>query len=66
MSINEFIKNMAAAGFDGNFRATNGEYTFRGTINTDGTITKIKVQSSDESRQKIKEMYVNAKRTEGV
>lgn len=56
MTVNEFIKSMAAAGFDGSFRATNGEHTFRGTINTDGTISKLKVQSVNESRAKIKEM----------
>lgn len=62
MTVNEFIKSMAAAGFDGSFRATNGEHTFRGTINTDGTISKLKVQSVNESRQKIKEMFGDDKR----
>lgn len=62
MTVNEFIKSMAAAGFDGSFRATNGEHTFRGTINKDGTISKLKVQSVNESRQKIKEMFGDDKR----
>lgn len=56
MSVNEFINKMAEAGFTGNFRATNGEQTFRGTIFVDGTIRKYKVQSVSESRAKIKEM----------
>jgi hypothetical protein len=53
MSVNEFIKNMAAAGLNGNFRATNGEHSYRGTINADGTIEKIKVRTVAESRAEI-------------
>lgn len=61
ISVNEFINRMAQAGFTGSFRATNGEHTFRGTINPDGTVTKIKVQTAEESRAKIREM-LNDKR----
>lgn len=53
MSVNEFIKNMAAAGFTGSFRASNGEQSYRGTINNDGTIDKIKVKTVAESRAEI-------------
>ena len=53
MSVNEFIKNMAAAGFTGIFRATNGEQSYRGTINDDGTIEKVKVRTVAESRAEI-------------
>lgn len=53
MSVNEFIKNMAAAGFTGIFRASNGEHTYLGVINNDGTIEKIKVRSVAESRAEI-------------
>ena len=53
MSVNEFIKNLAAAGFTGSFRASNGEQSFRGTINSDGTIEKVKVRSVAESRAEI-------------
>ena len=56
MSVNEFINNMAKAGFTGIFRATNGEMTIRGTIYADGSIRKYKVVSAEESRAKIKEM----------
>jgi hypothetical protein len=54
-SVNEFIKNMAAAGFDGSFRATNGEHTYRGTIGN-GKVSTIKVQSVAESQRKIREL----------
>ena len=53
MSVNEFIKNMAASGFTGSFRASNGEQSFRGTINSDGTIEKVKVRTVAESRAEI-------------
>ena len=67
MSVNEFINNMAAAGFDGTFRATNGEMTIRGTIDVDGKITKYRVATADESRAKIKEMMdANTKRAKGL
>jgi len=56
MTINEFIKSLAAAGLHGEFRATNGEHTYKGTIKKDGSITTIKVQTVAESRQKIKEI----------
>lgn len=60
MSVNEFIKNMAAAGFTGSFRATNGEQSYRGSIDAGGKISTIKVQTVAESREKIKEMlYAN-------
>jgi hypothetical protein len=53
MSVNEFIKNMAAAGFTGVFRASNGEQSYHGTINSNGTIEKVKVRSVAESRAEI-------------
>ena len=53
MSVNEFIKNLAAAGFTGVFKATNGEQSYCGTINKDGTIEKVKVRSVAESRAEI-------------
>jgi hypothetical protein len=56
MSVNEFIKNLAAAGFTGSFRASNDDAVFRGTINEDGSISKIKVQSIEQSRKFIKDM----------
>lgn len=61
MTVNEFIKNMAAAGFTGDFRATNGEHTFRGSIAEGGVISKVKVQTVEESRNKIKEMFYASK-----
>lgn len=61
MSVNEFIKSMAAAGFDGSFRATNGEHTYRGTIEG-GKISTVKVQSVAESQAKIKELLGHDKR----
>lgn len=60
-SVNEFIKEMAAAGFDGSFRATNGEHTYRGTIG-DGKVSTIKVQSVAESQRKIRELLGDDKR----
>lgn len=56
MSVNEFIKNMAAAGFTGNFRATNDEMTIKGTIYPDGTIKKVRVATYQESKEKIKKI----------
>ena len=53
MSVNEFIKNLAAAGFTGRFKATTGVHSFRGKINADGTIKKIKVRTVAESRAEI-------------
>lgn len=60
-SVNDFIKEMAAAGFDGTFRATNGEHTYRGTIG-DGKVSTIKVQSVAESQRKIRELLGDDKR----
>lgn len=56
MTVNEFIKSMAAAGFTGDFRATNGEHTYRGTIDKDGKVKVIKVQTAEDSRRKINEI----------
>jgi hypothetical protein len=56
MSVNEFIKNMAAAGFTGSFRASNGEQSYRGSIEDGGKISTIKVQTVAESRDKINRM----------
>lgn len=61
MTVNEFLKSLAEAGFTGSFRATNEEYTFCGTINPDCTITKIKVQTVEESRRKINDMLYRSK-----
>jgi hypothetical protein len=55
-TVNQFIKEMDAAGITGNFVATNGEQTYKGTINKDGTIKTIKVQTVNESRRKIREL----------
>tara|TARA_R110000782_G_scaffold191919_1_gene281720 strand:- start:233 stop:424 length:192 start_codon:yes stop_codon:yes gene_type:complete len=57
MTCNEFLKEMKAAGFTGTYRATNGKQTFTGTITADGEINSTKVPSSDESRQKIKDLF---------
>lgn len=56
MTVNEFIKSLAANGLHGEFKATNGEHTYKGTIKPDGSITTIKVQTVEESRQKIKDL----------
>jgi len=61
VSVNEFIKSMAAEGFSGTFRATNGEHTYRGSIE-DGKISTVKVQSVSESQAKIKELFGDDKR----
>lgn len=55
MSVNQFINNMAAAGFSGVFTASNGEMTIKGEIK-DGKVIKRKVPAISESRAKIKEM----------
>jgi len=60
-TVNQFIKEMAAAGFTGNFVATNNQQIYKGTINKDGTIKTVRVQTADESRRKIKEI-LNDKR----
>jgi hypothetical protein len=46
---------MKAAGFTGKFRATDGTRVITGEIET------VKVKTSDESRQKIKDMFKNAR-----
>jgi hypothetical protein len=56
VTVNEFIKKMAESGFTGSFRASNGEQSYHGTINEDGTIDKIKVKSVAESRAEINRM----------
>jgi hypothetical protein len=61
VSVNEFIKNMAAEGFSGSFRATNGDHTYRGTIEN-GKVSIVKVQTAAESRAKIKELLGDDKR----
>jgi hypothetical protein len=61
MTANELIKNMASAGFSGTFRATNGEHTYRGSIE-DGKISIVKVQTVAESRAKIREIFGDDKR----
>ena len=61
MTVNEFIKNMAAAGFTGEFKATNLQHTYRGTIDANGNVSSVKVQTVEESRNKIKEMFYASK-----
>lgn len=55
MSVNQFIENMAAAGFSGAFIASNGIMTIKGEIK-DGKVIKRKVPAINESRAKIKEI----------
>lgn len=57
MTINEFIKNMASAGFSGDFRATNGQHTYRGSIDSNGVIKTVKIQTVSESKEKINEIF---------
>lgn len=57
MTINEFLKEMAAEGFTGDFRATNGVHTYRGFIDRDGTVKTKKVMTVAESREKINEIF---------
>ena len=60
ISCNEWIKRMKAAGFTGKFRATDGVRVFTGEIKQD-KIDTVKVTTSDESRQKIKDMFKNGR-----
>ena len=64
-SVNQFIKEMAQVWADTeqdwNFRATNGEHTYRGSFHK-GEISKIKVQSVAESQRKIREILGDDKR----
>ncbi len=59
-TVNQFLNEMGAAGFDFKFRAKNGEMTIRGECNilNDGSykITKRDVATIAESRQRIKEL----------
>lgn len=59
ISCNEFIKRMKAAGFTGKFRATDGTRVITGEIKKDSTIETVKVKTSTESRQKIKDLFKN-------
>lgn len=58
MTINEFVKSMADAGFDFKFKAENGDMTIVGesVMCADGKciITKRRVMTVDESRKAIK------------
>jgi hypothetical protein len=58
ITCNEFIKRMKAAGFTGKFRATDGTRVITGEIKQD-KIDTVKVKTSTESRQKIKDMFKN-------
>ena len=60
ISCNEWIKRMKAAGFTGKFRATDGKRVITGEITQD-KIETVKVTTSDESRQKIKDMFKNGR-----
>ena len=57
MTINDFLKSMAAEGFTGDFRATNGVHTYRGSIEKGGVVKTFKVQTVAESREKISDMF---------
>jgi hypothetical protein len=56
VSCNEWIKRMKAAGFTGKFRATDGVRVFTGEIKQE-KIESVKVKTSTESRQKIKDLF---------
>jgi hypothetical protein len=58
ISCNEWIKRMKAAGFTGKFRATDGTKVITGEIKQDKVIAT-KIATSNESRQKIKDMFKN-------
>lgn len=58
ISCNEWIKRMKAAGFTGKFRATDGTRVITGEIKQDEVIAT-KIATSNESRQKIKDMFKN-------
>ena len=60
ITCNEWIKRMKAAGFTGKFRATDGTRVITGEITQD-KIETVKVTTSDESRQKIKDMFKNGR-----
>ena len=60
ISCKEWIKRMKAAGFTGKFRATDGKRVITGEIKQD-KIETVKVTTSDESRQKIKDMFKNGR-----
>ena len=57
MSCNDFIKSMKDAGFSFRYRATNGKQVFTGEIKQNGKMFTTKVATSDESRQKIKDLF---------
>jgi len=57
MTCNEFIKSMKDAGFSFRYRATNGKQVFTGEVKQDGEMVTTKVATSDESRQKIKDLF---------
>ena len=61
MTINEFVKSMADAGFEFEFRAQSGDLTIVGEsiMCADGkcTITKRNVRSTNESRAMIRDMF---------
>lgn len=58
----EWIKRMKDAGFTGKFRAVDitGKIVVNGEIKQD-KIETVKVTTSDESRQKIKDMFKNGR-----
>ena len=66
MTVNEFVKSMAEAGFDFTFRATNGEITIVGESVKckDGVcaITKRTITTAAQSRANIKTMFNKDKR----
>lgn len=54
---NQFIKEMKEAGFSFKYRATNGKQVFTGEVKQDGEMVTTKVATSEESRQKIKDLF---------
>lgn len=60
VSCNEWIKRCKKAGLTGTFRAVDitGKIVVNGEITQD-KIETVKVTTSDESRQKIKDMFKN-------
>lgn len=59
MTCNEFVKSMKDAGFDFTYVATSGNMVIRGKVSQSGEHTKTMTQtpSSQESRQRIKDMF---------
>lgn len=61
MTVSEWLKDMAAAGFDGEFTASNGADNYIGEIR-DGKVFSRKLASANESREKIKAIFNGTKK----